>query len=348
MFLVGGVAVARAVTRSDSSPRSITPRLHHVHSSRPEPATFTFVGGGDIALTGNSNGAVLAGLRPFVRDADLVIGNLEGTLATGGAPRCLAESACFTFRGSPAWARALRATGFNVLTVANNHALDYGVEGQRETLAALRGAHIVYAGLPGQIAYVRAGKVKVALIGCAPYRWAQSLLDVRSSEALVRKASRHANVVLVYMHAGAEGSGADHVRSADEMYLGEGRGNAWAFAHTMIRAGADAVFASGPHVLRGIEWYRNRLIAFSLGNLAGTHTLSTQGSLGLSALLRVTLDEEGRFTAASVVPLRLAAAGTPVFDHDRLSLTRIRVLSRQDFGHRAVRILRYGRIAAPR
>jgi hypothetical protein len=74
---------------------------------------------------------------------------------------------------------------------------------------------------------------------------------------------------------------------------------------------------------------------------------SAQGSLGLSALLRVTLDEEGRFTAGSVVPLRLAGAGTPVFDHDRLSLTRIRAPSRLDFGSRAIRILRYGRIAAP-
>ena len=59
------------------------------------------------------------------------------------------------------------------------------------------------------------------------------------------------------MHAGAEGSDAEHVAGADETYLGEPRGNSRAFAHAMIRAGADLVFGSGPHVLRGIEWYRS-------------------------------------------------------------------------------------------
>jgi hypothetical protein len=231
--------------------------------------------------------------------------------------------------------------------VANNHALDYGVQGQRETLAALRGARIAYAGLPGQITYVRAGKVKVALIGCAPYRWAQSLIDIRASELLVRKASRHADVVLVYMHAGAEGSGAAHV-VGEETYLGERRGNARAFAHAMVKRGADLVFGSGPHLVRGIEWYRGRVIAYSLGNLAGTHTLSTQGTLGLSALLRLTLDDQGRFIAGSVVPLRLVGNGTPLFDRGGASIERIRALSRDDFGSRATRIARTGRIAPPR
>jgi poly-gamma-glutamate capsule biosynthesis protein CapA/YwtB (metallophosphatase superfamily) len=312
--------------------------------------TFSFVGGGDIALTGNRNAAVFAGIRPFLRHSDLVVANLEGTLATGGAPRCVqgSSSGCFTFHASPTWAATLRASGFTVLNVANNHALDYGREAQSETLAALRRARIRYQGLPGQIAYVRAGNVKVALIGCAPYRWAQSLLDVRGSGALVRKATRHADVVLVYMHAGAEGTEAEHVRGTAETYLGEPRGNAREFAHAMIKAGADLVFASGPHVLRGIEWYRGHLIAYSLGNLASTHTLSTQGSLALSALLRVTLDSRGRFAAGSVVPLRLVGAGTPVFDSRRAAVGRIRALSAEDFGPRAIRISGKGRLAPPK
>jgi hypothetical protein len=342
MLLVSGAAVAHAVTRSESS---TTPVRRDV--LRPPTDTFTFVGGGDIALTGDGNAGVFAGIRRFVRGADIAVGNLEGTLATSGAPRCVAGPACFTFRGSPHWVRVLRGAGFTAMTVANNHALDYGVQGQRETLAALRGARIAYAGLPGQITYVRAGKVKVALIGCAPYRWAQSLVDIGASELLVRRASRHADVVLVYMHAGAEGSGAAHV-VGEETYLGERRGNARAFAHAMVKGGADLVFGSGPHLVRGIEWYRGRVIAYSLGNLAGTHTLSTQGTLGLSALLRLTLDDQGRFIAGSVVPLRLVGAGTPLFDRGGASIERIRALSRDDFGSRATRIARRGRIAPPR
>jgi poly-gamma-glutamate capsule biosynthesis protein CapA/YwtB (metallophosphatase superfamily) len=313
----------------------------------PQPATFTFVGGGDIALTGDADARVLAGVRGYLLHNDLVIGNLEGTLAVGGTPKCSGGVGCFTFRGSPDWATTLRSTGFMVMNVANNHALDYGPEAQRETLQALRRARLLHQGLPGQITYVRAASVNVALIGCAPYPWSQSLLDVHGTERLVRKATRHADVVLVYMHAGAEGIGAEHVRGDDETYLGEPRGNAQEFAHAMIRAGADLVFGSGPHVLRGIEWYEGRVIAYSLGNLAGTDTLNTDGSLGDSALLRLTLDARGRFKAGSIVPLRLVNPGTPRFDRGGATIASIRGLSHEDFGARAIRIAASGRIAPP-
>jgi poly-gamma-glutamate capsule biosynthesis protein CapA/YwtB (metallophosphatase superfamily) len=348
LCLVGGIAVAIGLAVSDSSSNEAATPASSPRSHSARLDTFTFVGGGDIALTGARNPAVFAGIRRFLRNKDLVVGNLEGTLATGGASKCgQGSSGCFAFRGSPTWAATLGAAGFMVLNVANNHTLDYGAEAQSETLAALRRARIVHTGLPGQIAYVRAGTVKVALIGCAPYRWAQSLLDVRGSANLVRKAARHADVVLVYMHAGAEGTGAEHVRDADETFLGEPRGNPVQFAHSMIEAGADLVFASGPHVLRGMEWYRRRLIAYSLGNLAATNTLSTHGSLAMSSLLRVTFDRRGRFATGSVVPLRMVGDGTPVFDGERAAIGVIRKLSRDDFGSRAVRISNSGRLSAP-
>src|SRR5438477_5870592 len=160
---LSGAAVAHALTRSDSS-------AHGGAAARvdaPAHATFTFVGGGDIALTGDADAGVFARIRPFLRHGDLVVGNLEGTLATGGAPKCTSggASGCFTFRGSPAWAATLRHAGFSVLNVANNHALDFGAEAQHETLSALRRARILSQGLPDQIAYVRAGAIKIALIG---------------------------------------------------------------------------------------------------------------------------------------------------------------------------------------
>lgn len=339
---------AHALKRSE--PSATAAGTHPLRPPPGPPKTFTFVGGGDMALTGNADARVLAGIRRFVRHSDLAVGNLEGTLATGGSPKCGSSggSNCFDFRGSPAWAAVLQRTGFNVLNVANNHALDYGTEALGETLRALRRARLLHQGLPGEITYVRAARVKVALIGCAPYRWSQSLLDTRGTERLVRKAARHADVVLLYMHAGAEGTGADHVGGGGETYLGEPRGDAREFAHTMIRAGADLVFGSGPHVLRGIEWYRGRVIAYSLGNLAGTDTLSTQGTLGESALLRLTLDARGRFVAGSVVPLRLVGDGTPRFDAGGTIIARIRALSHEDFGTRAIRIAASGRIAPPR
>jgi hypothetical protein len=341
VLLLGGAATARGERPASAK---------HVRARHAAPlGTFTFVGGGDIALTGSADASVFAGIRSFLHDADLVVGNLEGTLTNAGSPKCTsgAENGCFTFRGSPAWAGVVRGAGFNVLNVANNHALDYGADGQRDTLAALQQAGLLEQGLPGQVLTVSLRNIRIALIGCAPYAWAQSLLDVAGTARLVRAAARRADVVIVYMHAGAEGSDADHVGDADETYLGEPRGNSRAFAHAMIRAGADLVFGSGPHVVRGVEWYRNRLIAYSLGNLAGTHTLSTAGELGTSALLRVTFDARGRVRRASIVPLTLAGGGTPLVDSMRLAVARVRDLSHVDFGPTAIRISGAGRLAPP-
>ena len=302
--------------------------------SKRESPDFTFVGGGDIALVGaGATSSTFGGVRPFLH-GDLVMGNLEGTLATGGTAHCApyGRDGCFTFRAAPSSAFALRRAGFTVLNVANNHALDYGAGAERETLAALRAAHIAYDGLPHQITVVQAGKVRVAIIGCAPYPWAQSLLAIPASQALVRRARKRADVVIVYMHAGAEGVAAEHVTGEAETFLGERRGNPRAFAHAMINAGASLVFASGPHVLRGLEWFHGHLIAYSLGNLAGNGTLATGGNLSLSALLTVRLDIKGRFLGGRVVALRLSSEGTPSYDPTGGAVKLMAQLSSEDFG----------------
>jgi hypothetical protein len=342
--LLEGAALALLLAdRPAASPAAVaaTPRA----APPKRAATFTLVAGGDVALAGEPRTALFAGIRRYLRPADLSIANLEGTLATGGSARCTAsaKAGCFVFRASPQWAATLERSGFTAMNVANNHALDFGRDAQAETLAALRAAHLAVDGLPGQITEVRAGGVRVALVGAAPYTWAQSLLDVPGTQALVRRAARRDDVVVVYMHAGAEGAGAEHV-SGSERYRGEPRGDPAAFAHAMVDAGADLVFASGPHVLRGIEWYRRRLIAYSLGNLATSHTLSTVGTLGQSALLRVTLDVHGRLVAGSLVPLRLDGFGTPAFDASRTSVDLVRTLSREDFGAHAARIGERGKL----
>ena len=119
-------------------------------------------------------------------------------------------------------------------------------------------------------------------------------------------------MVIVYMHAGAEGFGADHVTGREEHYLGEDRGNPEAFAHMAIDAGASLVIASGPHVLRGMQFYRGHLIAYSLGNFAGYGNFATAGDLDLSVILHVTLSASGRFEGARIDPIRFTATGRPV------------------------------------
>jgi len=242
------------------------------------------------------------------------------------------------------YARTLARAGFTVLNVANNHAYDFGATGLAQTTGALDAARLRHTGRPGQIAFRRAGRLRVALVGFAPYSWAQSLLDIAGATRLVRRAARRADVVVVTMHAGAEGTDKVHVRPGEEYYLGERRGNVVVFAHAVVRAGADLVVGHGPHVLRGMEWYRGRLIAYSLGNFAGQRTLSIDGVLGVSTILHAKLRQDGSWAGGRLVPVRLVGAGAPVLDRSLAAYGLVRGLSRADFHADAVRVLRGGRL----
>ena len=183
-----------------------------------------------------------------------------------------------------------------------------------DTTAALQGAGLVQAGLPGQIGIVTDGTTKVAFVDFAPYPNTNNLLDLPTAKSLILQAKSEANVVVVYMHAGAEGSDADHVTGSEETYVGEDRGNAKAFAHAAIDDGADLVIASGPHVLRGMEEYNGHLIAYSLGNFCGYQNFATGGTLSLSGILTVTMTGNGVFTGGHFTSLLLNGVGQPSVD----------------------------------
>jgi len=289
-------------------------------------------------------GTYLALVKDALR-APITFGNLEGTLTTATGSKCgPGSSQCFAFRVPPSYAKYLRRDGFDVLNSANNHSHDFGAEGVRQTSVALKAHGIAQTGLPGQIAVVKEGSLKVAFMGFAPYPNVSDLLDLRAAAALIRRADRRADLVVVYMHAGAEGSSQTHVTGREEYFLGEDRGNPERFAHLAVEDGADLVLASGPHVLRGMELYRHRLVAYSLGDFASYHNFNTDGVLGLSAVLRVTMGPNGWFRSGKIVSVRLNGDGRPAHDFSRESAHLIAKLSRQDFGRRAVRVLAHGEI----
>ena len=328
-------------------------------SASPDPsraaASVSIVAVGDTML-GNmpdlppDPASYLHAVRRELDSAQIVFGNLEGTLTTAATTKCGRHShpgkKCFAFRDPPGYARYLKAAGFTILNDANNHSFDYGAAGQAQTVQSIRSAGLAQTGLPGEITKVRANRVKVAFLGFAPYSYDAELLDRPAARALIERARRAAAIVVVYMHAGAEGSSYVHVTGREEYYLGEDRGNAEQFAHMAIDAGASLVIASGPHVLRGMQFYKHRLIAYSLGNFAGYDNFSTEGDLGMSAILRVTLSAAGRFEHARIYPVQLTGEGQPV--PGGAAVTFIRQLSAQDFRGTAARIRPSGVISAPR
>lgn len=211
-------------------------------------------------------------------------------------------------------------------------------------MRALDGAGIAFTGLPGQTTIITKGDRRIAFLGFAPYSHTGSLLDIPRARRQVAAAGRRAGVVIVMIHAGAEGSGALHVPHGSERAFGENRGQTRRFARSMIDAGADAVLGSGPHVLRGMECRRKRVIAYSLGNFAGYRTLSTSGVLALSGVLRLRLSRDGKLMAGVLRPVRLTRHGLPRMDPKGEAISLVRRLSRQDFGKSACRIGKRGQI----
>lgn len=309
-------------------------------SSRSKDATagrVTIAFAGDIALLRPPPSSLFAHVRGPLRRADVAIGNLEGTLSTTGSSKCGAgSSGCFAFQAPPSSAALLRGAGFDDLNVANNHAFDYGASGQRQTLRALARSRLRWSGRPDQITVLHSHGVRIAVLGFAPYPWAQSLTDIPAAQGLVRRAATRADLVIAVLHAGAEGTDHQHVPRRTEYYLGENRGDERRFAHALVYAGADLVLASGPHVLRGLQIFRDKLIAYSLGNFATAgHALSTEGVLGQSAILAVTLNPDGSLASGKFLPVQMVG-GAPRRVRGSDTLRRVNALSHQDFGGSAV------------
>lgn len=345
---VAGLAIGTSIS-SPPVTRQTAPVENDVRKKR-----VTITATGDITLgttpvlpAGGAAG-LLAGAASAL-EGDIVLGNLETTLSTGSGSKCgEGSSNCFAFQAPPSYSKGLREVGFNIVSIANNHSLDFGQAGLQQTINALRRQKIRHTGRPGQIKVLKADGLRVAILGFAPYPWAQNLLDIKGAKRLVRNADKQADLVIVTFHGGAEGPSATHVTPGPEVFLGEPRGNPVAFAHAVINAGADLVVGHGPHVLRGMEWYKGRLIAYSLGNLSSYKNLNLSGVRAVSGVLSATLRGDGTWAKGKLVPMLLVGSGAPVVDSQKVALGQLRTLSKQDFGKRAMRISAKGVVRPPR
>ena len=283
------------------------------------------------------NGAVLFDrVDQYLRSPDITFGNLETVLAdSGDSTKCRRRSrTCYAFRAPTRYAATLRDFGFDVLSINNNHAGDFGELARRATVTALDESGILHSGPPPSsgIASWETRGIRVALIafstGEGPYR----VQDIPTARSLVVEADRGHDVVIVSFHGGAEGRGATHIPKAVERAFGENRGDVYRFSRALVDAGADLVLGHGPHVLRGMEVYRGRLIAYSLGNFSAWHGFNLRGPLGLSAVLHVTLAPNGVVTTAQLVPVFLESPGVPTPDPQGRAIEIVRSLSQEDLG----------------
>jgi poly-gamma-glutamate capsule biosynthesis protein CapA/YwtB (metallophosphatase superfamily) len=251
-------------------------------------------------------------VTPLLSTPDITFGNFEGVLLDGGEPvkQCQNKKVCFLFRTPSRYARYLKLAGFDVMSLANNHARDFGENGRSSSMAALDAEGIHHSGREGTVASFVANGRRIAMVAFAPNVGSNSLNDPQIGLPLVTGLAANHDIVIVSFHGGAEGNGAEVLPFAREIFAGEDRGNVVEFAHSMIDAGADIVLGHGPHVVRPIEVYNDRLIAYSLGNFATYYGISVEGIRGIAPILFATLDDEGKFVAGRVEPtIQIRPAG---------------------------------------
>lgn len=294
---------------------------------------------------------LLEEVAPFIQAADISIGNLEGPLYDGTEPslKCAhkAEGTCYAFKVPTRYAKLLADAGFVAMGVANNHAKDFGAAGQESTIKALSDTGIAQSGGVGVVAHLMIKGKKVSYIAFATYPQFNNALDIEASTALVQSETRLADYVIVSFHGGAEGASKQHVPEGHEMFLGEDRGDLRTFTHAMIDAGAAFVFGHGPHVVRGMEMYKGHLIAYSLGNFATYGHINVQGVNGLTLVLSVRLDKDGRCLGGKIYSVYQEYPGGPRVDPKAQVLGVIRALSQNDFEKTAVKLGEDGSIDVP-
>ena len=269
------------------------------------------------------------GVTDVLTAPDVTFGNFEGVLMDGGEPvkQCKDKRVCFVFRTPTRYARYLQLAGFDVMSLANNHARDFGEEGRSSSMAALDGEGIHHSGREGTVASFVANGRRIAMVAFAPNVGSNSLNDPQIGLPLVTQLAANHDIVIVSFHGGAEGNGAEVLPFAREIFAGEDRGNVVEFARAMIDSGADLVLGHGPHVVRAMELYQDRLIAYSLGNFATYYGISVEGLRGVAPILLATLDDDGRFVSGRIVSTRQLRPDGPSVDPEATAFTAIRTLS---------------------
>mgnify|MGYP003523410553 FL=1 len=162
--------------------------------------------------------------------------------------------------------------------------------------------------------------------------WTVKITELEKVKEMVTSAAAQYSVVVVLFHGGAEGVTKTHVTNAHEYYIGEDRGNVYAFAHTAIDSGADLVLGSGPHVIRGIEKYKTGLAVYSAGNFLTTEGMNSNSLLGKAAIFTITTDQNGVLKKLSILSTSSQTKNNVVVDPTNEVLNNIITLTKQDFG----------------
>jgi poly-gamma-glutamate capsule biosynthesis protein CapA/YwtB (metallophosphatase superfamily) len=212
----------------------------------------------------------------------------------------------------------------------NNHSEDYGYEGYLFTQEKLEELNIKFMPKKG-LAEFNISNVRIAIAAFGYSENSHNISDLENAKIIINRLNDKYDIIIVSFHGGAEGRDAFHIKDSTETYLGENRGNVIAFAHTVIDAGADMVIGHGPHVLRAMEIYKNKLIAYSLGNFLTYGNMNISGINGVNIILQAELENStGNFLRGKLISIQQFGNGIPSLDETSEGFHLIKNLTSED------------------
>lgn len=294
----------------------------------------------DTSLPPNDGKDVLKDVKEILRSADVTFGNLEGCFLNSGGGQKSCNSNCYFFRMPDRYVNYLVDAGFDVMSLANNHNGDFGVQGRENTQKVLKNAGINFAGLENgcETATFTINGIKYGFCAFAPNNGTVRITDIPNAKRLVSGLKKSCDIVIVSFHGGAEGKSYTRVPKKTETFVGENRGNVYEFAHAVIDAGADVVFGHGPHVVRAVELYKGRFIAYSLGNFATAGGINVGGISGYAPIIKVFTDEKGVFVKGQIFSFIQQYRTGPLKDDKNLVIKEIKRLTELDFPNTKLKI----------
>ena len=336
-----------------------TPTIAAAMADAPIDTLCRIVGTGDV-LPGlnyperaprlpNDDGAhIFDSVRDILQRADIAFGNLETVLLdTGGTPKKAPASGspCYWFRTPERYVNHLIDAGYDFVSVANNHQMDFGWEGRKRTLYVLDSVGLACAGAPThRTAIVERNGVRYGFCAFSNNLACVSMIDLEAVKNIISELKSQCDIVIVSMHAGNEGVNYRHIPFKSEFGLPEPLGNVHQFAHLCVDVGADVFFGHGPHVTRAVELYKDRLIAYSLGNFCTPYGMNLGSSCGVAPMLEVCVDRSGNFVSAQIHPVVQSWGKGPRIDPQRRVIREIKELTEEDFPDTPLQIADDGKI----
>jgi poly-gamma-glutamate capsule biosynthesis protein CapA/YwtB (metallophosphatase superfamily) len=279
------------------------------------------------------NGAELfKDATPILKRADIAVGNLEGTLCDGGTSTKGTGPNSYAFRTPTSYAPWLTQAGFDFLSMANNHANDFGIEGIMSTEQYLREQGIKYCGIQGrtETAVIERKGLKIGFCAFGHNSYTLKHTDLSTVSRILNDLKSRTDLIIVSFHGGAEGRTKSHLPYGTETFLGENRGSLRELAHYCIDNGADIVYGHGPHVVRAVEVYNDRFIVYSLGNFCTPYGMSLTDISAYAPIIEVKIARDGHFLNGQIHSLKQIKGIGPRTDSQHSAARQMKQLSEED------------------